>query len=157
MPHFNPADASPLLICAVTIILAAAGGLLPFSPIEPVLLVTAIARPSLLVPVVALATISQMSAKALLFLGSQKAQARLSDRKRGAIERVRVRLEGRRRLQIFTVLLSAMAGLPPLYVVTLVCGALRVRLSDYLIAGSIGRAARFSALVMLPQLFAAVR
>lgn len=155
MPHFSPADASPLLICAVTIVLAAAGGLLPFSPIEPLLLLTAISRPALLIPVVALATVSQMSAKALLFLGSQKAQTRLSDRKRRMIERVRVRLEGRRPLQILTVLVSAMAGLPPLYIVTLVCGALRLRLSDYLIAGTVGRATRFSALVMLPQLFVA--
>jgi membrane protein YqaA with SNARE-associated domain len=155
MPTFSPADASPLLICAITIIVAAAGGLLPFSPIEPVLLLTAIARPALLIPVVALATVSQMSAKAVLFLGSRKAQARLSHRKRLILERIRVRLEGRRGLQVLTVLVSAMSGLPPLYAVTLVCGALRLRLSDYLVAGILGRATRFSALVMLPQLFAA--
>lgn len=155
MPNFSPTDASPFLILAVTIVLAAAGGLLPFSPIEPVLLFIAVSRPALLIPVVTLATVCQMSAKALLFLGSGKAQAKLSDRKRAAIERVRSRLEGRRGLQMLTVLVSAIAGLPPLYIVTLVSGALRLRLSDYLIAATIGRATRFSAVVMLPRLFVA--
>jgi len=155
MPNFSPAEASPFLIFAVTILVAATGGLLPFSPIEPVLLLTALSRPALLVPVVALATVSQMSAKAVLFLSSQKAQARLSDRKRRALERVRRHLDGRRRLQILTVLVSALAGLPPLYLVTVACGALNLRLRDYLIAGTVGRAIRFSTLVVLPQLLAA--
>jgi membrane protein YqaA with SNARE-associated domain len=156
MPDFNPATASPVLILAVTFVLAAAGGLLPFSPIEAVLVMTAIARPTLLVPVVVLATVAQMSAKSLLFLGSQKAEAKLSGKRRRAIDRVRHRLEGRRWTQILTVVVSALAGLPPLYLVTVVCGALRVRLSDYLVAGMVGRGLRFSALVMLPQLFTAV-
>lgn len=59
----------------------------------------------------------------------------------------------RRWLQILTVLVSAFAGLPPFYIVTIVCAALHMPLADYVIAGTVGRAGRFTALVMLPQFF----
>jgi len=156
MPSFIPHDLSPLLICAITVAVSIAGGLIPFSPLEPVLLgVAAIAPPSLLPLVVVLATLSQMGAKTLLYVGSRKALGTLTGHKRASFERVHRLLDGRRWLQILTVLVSAVVGLPPFYMVTVACGALSLPLRNYLIAGTVGRAARFTAIVMLPQLFAA--
>lgn len=147
-------DLPPFLICLVLLVAAAAGGVLPFSPTEPMLVaVAAYADQSLLLPVVVLATAAQIAAKAFLFAASAKAERVLPTRARAMVARVRARLAGRRWLQILTVLVSAFVGLPPFYLVTVACGALRLPLSDYLIAGTIGRASRFTALVMLPQLF----
>jgi len=150
------ADHSPLLVLAITAIVAGVGAILPFSPAEPLLVgIAAVAKPWLLIPMVALATLSSMAAKTLVYAGSGKVERALSPRKRAILERMRSRLAGRRGLQIATVFLSATCGLPPFYMVTLVCGVLRLPIGDYLLAGTTGRAVRFSGIVMLPQLFAA--
>ena len=51
------------------------------------------------------------------------------------------RLSGTRPRQLLTVFLSAAAGLPPFYVVTVAWGVARLRLTDFVIAGTIGRTA----------------
>jgi membrane protein YqaA with SNARE-associated domain len=156
MHNLISADVSPLGIYAVTVVVSVTGGLLPFSPLEPVLLgIAAVARPSMLLPVVALATVTQMASKTALYAASRKANHALSPRKRAFLDRLRIRLAGRRWLQVLMVLVSALFGLPPFYMMTVACGALGLPLSDYLVAGSIGRATRFTVLMMLPQLFAA--
>lgn len=153
MADFAPADLSPLVVLGVTLLVAAVGGIFPFSPIEPVLLgVAALSRPSLLLPAVVLATVGQMASKVLLFAGGAKAHVALSPRTRGWVDRVSHQLRGRRGLQVATVLVSACAGVPPFYVVTVMCGVMGLRLRDYLIAGTVGRAIRFSAIVTLPRL-----
>jgi hypothetical protein len=51
-------DLSPPLLCAVALVVAAAGGLLPFTPIEPMLIgIAAVTRPSLLIVVIVVATV----------------------------------------------------------------------------------------------------
>jgi membrane protein YqaA with SNARE-associated domain len=156
MPTFLPADVSPVLLCALTVVLSVLAGMMPCSPFEPMLVaVAAVARPSLLIPLAVLATVSQMAAKTLLYVASRKAERSLSVRKRALFERVRARLAGRRWLQIATILVSGVFGLPPFYVVTVACGALRLPLRDYVVVGTFGRALRFTAIMMLPQLLAA--
>ncbi len=143
MPNITPGDVSPLVILGITMLVAAVGGVVPFSPIEPVLLgVAALARPSLLLPAVVLATACQMASKTLLFAGSRKARHAMSPRRRRLLDRVSARLAGRPGLQIATVLVSACAGFPPFYLVTVLCGAIGLKLRYYLIAGTIGRAIR---------------
>jgi hypothetical protein len=115
-------DLSPPLLCAVALVLAAAGGLLPFTPIEPMLIgIAAVTRPSLLIVV--------------------------------AVDKAMARLSGTRPRQLLTVFLSAAAGLPPFYVVTVAWGVARLRLTDFLIAGTIGRAARFTVIMLPPNLY----
>lgn len=156
MPTFLPSDLSPVLLCALTVVLSVLAGMMPCSPFEPMLVaVAAVARPSLLIPLAVLATVSQMAAKTLLYLASRKAERSLSVRKRALFERVRARLAGRRWLQIVTILVSGVFGLPPFYIVTVACGALRLPLRDYVVVGTFGRAIRFTAIMLLPQLIAA--
>ena len=156
MHNLISADVSPLTICAVTVVASAAGGFLPVSALEPVLVgIAAVARPTMILPVVALATVTQMASKTALYLASRKANHALSPRKRAFLDRMRIRLDGRRWLQMLMVLASAIFGLPPFYMVTVASGAIGLPLRDYLVAGTLGRATRFTILMMLPQLFAA--
>jgi membrane protein YqaA with SNARE-associated domain len=128
-------DASPAVVLTTVILVAGIGGLLPYSPLEPLLVAVALtSRPTVTIAAVALATLSQMSMKGILFRASGRAQERLSARPRALFDRLRHQLVGRRALQLATVLVSAATGLPPLYLVTLVCGALRLSLRDYLLA-----------------------
>ena len=152
-----PTETSPLMVFATVALVAGAGGLLPFSPIEPVLVGIALAMPAwLAAPAVALATLCQMATKMLLFRSSARVVTKLSERKRALIQRVSARLVGRPWLQRGTVLLSATTGLPPLYLTTVACGALRIRKRDYFFAGTVGRSLRFSAIALLPRLLLAV-
>src|SRR5688572_2628704 len=133
-------DLPPLLIILAVIGVSAAGGLVPFSPIEPMLAALAVTRPAMIGPLVLLAAVCQMSTKSLLFAASNRAADRITGRKRERIDALRRRLDGHPRLQRMTVLLSAFSGLPPFYAVTVASGLMRIRFRDFMIAGSLGRA-----------------
>ena len=64
-----------------------------------------------------------------------------------AMEKWRRRTDGRPWFMAGLLLVSAAAGLPPYAVLAVVAGALRVRLSVFLITGLIGRALRFWAVI----------
>jgi hypothetical protein len=66
---------SPLMLCLIVVIFGAAASLLPFSPVEPVLVAVAAVAPRwLLLPLVVLATVSHVSTKTLIFAGGAKAR-----------------------------------------------------------------------------------
>jgi membrane protein YqaA with SNARE-associated domain len=144
----------PLLLCVCALVVGGVSALLPVLPIEPLLLGASASVPApLLLPVVALATVGHMAAKTLLYLGSRSAAERaVPARHRAALERVRALLSRRRRVQVLTLLASAIAGVPPFYLVTVCCGALRIPLRDYLVVSVVGRGLRFGALALLPRL-----
>jgi membrane protein YqaA with SNARE-associated domain len=151
------ATAAPVIVCALVLIVAAASSLLPVSPIEAMLVALSASVPtSLLVPVTVLATVGHMAAKTVVYLGSRRTTPLATQRQRAGLERVRALLLRRRRLQVLTVLLSALGGLPPFYLVTVCCGALRLPLRDFLVAGTVGRGVRFGALALLPRLIGAL-
>jgi membrane protein YqaA with SNARE-associated domain len=149
---------APLLLCAFALMVGGASALLPVLPIEPLLLAASAAVPTpLLVPVVALATVGHMAAKTLLYLGSRSVAERLMARpQRAALERVRVLLSRRRSVQLVTVLASAVAGVPPFYLVTVCCGLLRFPLGHYVVVSLLGRGFRFGALALVPRLIGGV-
>jgi membrane protein YqaA with SNARE-associated domain len=146
---------APLLLCAFALLVGGVSALLPLLPIEPLLLGASATLPRpLLLPVVALATVGHMAAKTLLYLGSRSAaELALPARQRASLDRVRRLLSRRRPVQLLTLLASAVAGVPPFYLVTVCYGVLRLPLRDYLVVGVIGRAVRFGALALLPRLF----
>lgn len=152
-----PPQTSPLIALATVALVAGIGGLLPVLPIEPVLIGIALSMPAWLAgPAIALATVSQMATKLVLLRGSSRVAAKLSENKRALVQRVSDKLASSRWTQRGTVLVSAAVGMPPLYVTTVACGVLGVRVRDYLWAGTIGRALRFGALALLPRLFLAL-
>lgn len=149
----DAATATPLVLCALVLVIAAASSLLPVSPVEAILVaLSASAPPSLLLPVAVLATLGHMAAKVVVYLGSRKTTPAVPARQRAALERVRALLLRRRRVRVLTVLLSAFGGMPPFYLVTVCCGVLRLPLRDFVIVGTVGRGLRFGALALLPRL-----
>ena len=128
--------------------------MLPLSPVEPVLVGVALVAPHwLLLPLAALATVSHMAAKTVVYIGGRGAIGAVPARHRARMESVGARFAGRRGPQMLVVLLSGITGLPPFYVVTAMCGALQIPLRDYLLAGTTGRAIRFTGLLFLPGFF----
>jgi membrane protein YqaA with SNARE-associated domain len=137
-----------------TVAIAGIGSVLPFAPIEPFLLGLGLIAPrSMLVPLALLATASHMLGKAVLYLGSGKAIEVLPARQKAAIERARIRLSQHRAYQYLTVFVSAIGGIPPFYAITVAAALVQLPLVPFLAMGTVGRAMRFMALVLLPELF----
>ena len=85
-------DLSPPLLCAVALVVAAAGGLLPFTPIEPMLIgIAAATQPSLLIVVIVVATVGQMASKWVLYAGSCRATDALRPDRRVAVDKAMAR------------------------------------------------------------------
>ena len=134
-----------------TIAISTIGSVLPFSPIEPFLLaLPAMAPRAWLIPLALLATACHMAGKALLYFASRGAARAIPQRYRAHVDRTRERLLSSTRAKAATILASSAIGIPPLYLVTVLCGALRVPFIEFLILATIGRAARFVALVTIP-------
>lgn len=143
------AELSPLLVLCVVAAVAAAGGLLPFSPIEPLLAGVAVTHPAIIIPAVLLAATSQVAAKCVLFSVTRRAGRALPLAPGSRLAGLRARLDGRPTLQRLTVLGSAFGGLPPFYAVTITCALLSLPVRDFAIAGTVGRALRFAAVALL--------
>jgi membrane protein YqaA with SNARE-associated domain len=136
------------------VLVAAAGSLLPFSPIEPVLLALPFLAPrEWLVPLALLAAAVHMAAKLVLFHGGDRVRRLLPPARQSALLHARARLERSPTLQSLTLFVSACAGFPPFYAITVMAGALGIRVSAFFWLGLAGRGIRFVALVLLPQLF----
>jgi membrane protein YqaA with SNARE-associated domain len=151
-----PRDTEPaslLVLCATTLAITTAGSVLPFSPIEPYLLALPAAAPKgWLLPLVLLAIVGHMVGKALLYYASRNAARSIPPRYEGRVEAARRGLLGSRPIQFATIVASSVAGVPPFYVVTVLCGALRVPAAVFLIIATMGRAVRFAALVALASI-----
>jgi membrane protein YqaA with SNARE-associated domain len=147
------AQFSPLLLCGITVFFGALASLSPLSPVEPVLVaVGAVAPDWLLLPLVLLAATSHMATKTIVFYGGQKLEKAFKGRFRERFDAARARLTGKPALQRGTLFLSSVVGVPPFYVVTALCGTLKMPLREFLILGTTGRIIRFGALMLLPQL-----
>ncbi len=145
-------DLSPGLLLLLVAIVAVSGSLLPLSPMAPMLVgIALVAGPSLLLPVVLVAAVSEVLAKSLIYAAGSHAERVFSPKQRASLDRVRGYLTGKRPLRVGAIFGSALSGFPPFYVVTVAYGALRLPLGDYIVAGAIGRAGRYFALVMLSR------
>ena len=70
-------------------------------------------------------------------------------------ERTRDRLNGRPGVQRLTLFASSVFGIPPFYIVTVLCGTLKMPLREWLVIATAGRLIRFGILLYLPQYFKA--
>jgi membrane protein YqaA with SNARE-associated domain len=144
------------MLCVLVVVVAAISNLTPVSPVEPWLIgVAAVAPRWLIVPLIALVTVSTISAKTLVFLGGRKVGASFTGRARERFDRLRLRVEDKPHLQRGTLFLSSVVGLPPFYVITALCGSLKMPLRHFIFLATAGRALRFAVLMLAPQLFKA--
>jgi membrane protein YqaA with SNARE-associated domain len=90
-----------------------------------------------------MATVGQMTAKALVFYGGRGGMTFFTRRHEARIEAMRAAFHAKERRAGPFILLSALVGFPPFYVVSFVAGALVMTFTLFLVAGAIGRAIRF--------------
>lgn len=132
------------------LIATAISGIVPIVNAEILVVAAAVTLPAAGVPLVALAsTIGQMSTKTSLFAVARWAPSRLPAKARNALDRAAGAVSRREGAASGLVFTSAATGLPPFYGVSLATGALGMRLSTFVLAGSTGRFVRFGLLAWL--------
>lgn len=143
---------SLLLLWLTTLGVCIAGAIVPFINTEIYLLsVSALSPRSFVAPLVIAATLGQMIGKVVMFYAGRGVLRFRSERVRRGISRVRARLEGRPRAAWLILFSSATVGLPPLYAVTVACGAIGMSLFSFFVIGTVGRLIHFSVVALLPQ------
>jgi membrane protein YqaA with SNARE-associated domain len=129
------------------LVASAISGIVPVVNAELLVVAAAATLPALGVPLVAaVSTAGQMSAKTSMFAVARWAPTRLPARARDALGRARDRVARHGGASGSLVLTSAATGLPPFYGVSLAGGALGMRMSHFVVAGSAGRFVRFAVL-----------
>lgn len=97
-----------------------------------------------------LVAVGQMVAKWILYKAAHGATG-IGSKSRFAnkLEAARHKVEKWRDKPLAITFISALTGLPPFYIVTLLAGALGVKFSTFMILGIIGRVIRFIALALI--------
>lgn len=107
---------------------------------------------SSLVVLALVATAGQMTGKCALYWAGRRGDRVLPERAKRLLAKWQHRLEAKPSRAVLLVLISAVTGLPPFYVITLVAGTLKIKFPVYLAAGAAGRLVHFSALIFVPNL-----
>lgn len=140
-----------------TYIIAVISGFVPVVNIEVYLVWVAAFTPrSQGLPIAILATLGQMTAKTLMYLGGAgilKITLRKPEEKMAAVQKKFESWKNRTSLFIF---LSAFLGVPPFYLVSVASGALKIKLPRFLITGLAGRFLRFGITVFFPHLIKSI-
>ena len=134
-------------IYVVTYLTCLVGGFIPIVNAEVYMAsLGAMQERAVLVPLVVLGTLGQMTAKTMLFLAGRGMLrlpiARDSERMRLVLARARA---WRGPIELF-VFISAVAGIPPFYIVSLLGGALDLSIARFVVVGFTGRLIRFLAI-----------
>lgn len=125
----------------------ALGGIFPWINGEVVVAGAALLTPSGGLPALVLGCASaQMSAKAAVYGLTRWMPERMPAKARGLVARVEA-YRGRRGLLVLAVLSGSGVSLPPFYLVTIACGALRVPFPLFVAVGLAGTASRYAVLV----------
>lgn len=105
-----------------------------------------VASPAPLPAVVVLAAAGQMVAKVLLYFAALGAVSLPTGRYQKKLQRARAWVSRWRERPKLVLWASAITGLPPFYVISLLAGALEIRLRTFCIIGMSGRVIRFAAI-----------
>lgn len=140
--------------CAGCFALTVVSAIVPWVNAEVIVLSLPALAPSrsTLVLLVLVATAGQMTGKLLVYWAGRGSARAPSPRVAQALERWRPRIAGNWRSAAGFVVLSSAVGIPPFFIMTLVAGALHMRLTTFLAAGTVGRLFRFGVLAVIPNL-----
>jgi membrane protein YqaA with SNARE-associated domain len=144
----------PLATIAVAYLpLAVVSALVPWVNAELVLLsaVPFVDTPSGVGTLVLVMTVGQMAGKTVMFVVGRRAGAVRSGAGAALLGGWRTRLQRDPRSAAGVVLLSALVGFPPFYLVSIAAGALDVAFARFLVAGAVGRLVHFGALAFAPH------
>ena len=141
-------------IVAVYYPLAVTSAVLPWVNAELLMLsaVPLAENPSGLATLVCVVTAGQMTGKGAMFWIARLSQGSRRGRFESILGRWQTRLVRRPRSTVAVVLVSAVVGLPPFYVVSMAAGALGVAFGRFLAIGSLGRLIHFGAIAFVPHL-----
>jgi len=131
-------------------------GICPFvnSEIVVLSLVATTSGSHRILAIVVAATAGQMAGKSVMYWLGRGAGQVTGEGRRRAIERWRGRFERAPGTIVSFVLLSAITGIPPFYVVATLAGAFRTSFAVFLAVGATGRFLRFGLLALFPQALA---
>lgn len=139
-------------IYLATLIIAVLSGLVPLVNGE-LYLVAAVLLVGAPAPALALAllvAVGQMIAKVVLYYTARGASELGRATRLGAkLERARALAHRWRRKPLTVLFASAVTGLPPFYLVSLLAGVLEIRIGTFLLLGTAGRVLRFGALALV--------
>ncbi len=131
-------------IYAATYLVCLVSGFIPIINAEVYLAsVGALSERAMVFPLVLLGTLGQMTAKTAIFLGGRGLVrlpvARDSERMQIVLAKAR---SWRGPIEMF-VFVSAVVGIPPFYIVSLLGGALKLSVARFIVVGFTGRLIRF--------------
>jgi len=134
----------------VLLVGTAVSGLVPLVNAELLVAAAAVAAPAGALPLIAVTSaVGQMTSKTSLFALARWAPARLPPKARGVLRQASSRIGKRDGAISSLVFASAATGLPPFYGVSLAMGAIGMRLSSFVVAGTLGRLIRFGVIAWL--------
>lgn len=104
--------------------------------------------------IVLTATLGQVLAKTVIFLAGAGAADLTRLRASERVARVTAWIEQRRKYLVVVIFTSALAGLPPFYIMSVAAGAVRAPLAMFVSVSFIGRFLRFLLLYEIPGVVA---
>lgn len=136
-----------------TFVVCLVSGFVPIVSAELFLIAVAVAASwDAMVAVALAATAGQMVAKIITFFAGVGVVRLPLGRFREGIERHRKSVEEKWKSgPDWLIFVSALVGLPPFYVISILAGTLGVKWPRFLVAGTIGRMLRFAACLAFPQ------
>jgi membrane protein YqaA with SNARE-associated domain len=138
-----------------TLVVCFVSGLVPLINTELFLVglgVVAITSPGQIVPIAVLAAIGQVSAHLVLYFAGLGVVGLPRGKTRDKIERARARVAKWQRRPHFVLALAATIGIPPLMLVSVVAGAMKISVRAYCLISLVGRTVRFAAILAIPFL-----
>lgn len=108
---------------------------------------------NLFIPVIIIATLGQMTAKALTYFAG-KGVLKISIKKyESKLDIIKEKMEKWKSKMGVFMFISAFSGIPPFYAVSVVAGMTRLSFWRFLLTGIAGRSMRFSMMMLFPVLF----
>jgi membrane protein YqaA with SNARE-associated domain len=137
-----------------TFVYCFASGLLPFVNAEAFLVIisSTLLSKSQLLMVTALASLGQMTAKCTMYSVARTSFTRPPKKYEDKLAKARAKLAKWRYGSGFFIFVSASTGFPPLYVVSILAGMLKMNFVTFLVFGLAGRFIRFGITLLFPQL-----
>ncbi|MEQ1870685.1 MAG: VTT domain-containing protein [Vicinamibacterales bacterium] len=94
----------------------------------------------------------QMTGKTIAYWLSRRSTRARSPRLQRALDRWQARFEARPWAALATTFVSALVGIPPFFIVSMLAGTLRVAFGQFLAVGTVGRLIHFALVAFVPEL-----
>ncbi len=140
-------------LLAATFVYCVGSGFIPVLNAEAYLIaVAATSDRAVFLGVATAATVGQMVAKSVMYLVGRGVVELPLGRYRDRLETAGEKLEKSRLGTELFIFVSALVGFPPFYLISVVCGTLKIPFWIFLLSGTAGRLIRFALVLYSPQL-----